>query len=346
MTKTLSNRYDVVVIGGGAAGLSGALTLTRARRSVLVIDAGEPRNAPAAHLHGFLSRDGAAPSELLANGRREVTGYGGEIVSGVVTSARREEAGGFRLTLADGRVTTARRLLVTTGLTDELPDLPGLAELWGTDVIHCPYCHGWEVRDQPIGVLSTGPMAIHQAQLFRQWSDDVVLFGHTGPEPTETEHRALTARGIRFVAGQVERLETENGRLHAVRMVDGSTVERRALVVAPRFTARVGPLAELGLTAVPLQLNDFRLGSRLTADPTGRTEVPGVWVAGNVTDLMAQLIAAAASGVTAAAAINGDLIDEEVATALRAADNPFSAAAEAALNAQVQGDRRHGLTVG
>ncbi|WP_433256613.1 FAD-dependent oxidoreductase [Streptosporangium sp. CA-135522] len=154
-------RYDVVVVGGGAAGLSGALTLARARRSVLVIDAGRPRNAPAAHVHAYLTREGMPPSQLLAAGRAEVTGYGGEIVTGDVVAAERLDRGSFRVVLGDGSAVVADRLLVATGLVDELPPLPGMAQRWGRDVLHCPYCHGCEVRDRAIGVLATGPLAVH-----------------------------------------------------------------------------------------------------------------------------------------------------------------------------------------
>src|SRR4051812_28883861 len=146
------NEYDVAVIGGGAAGLSAALVLTRARRRVVVIDAGQPRNAPAAHLQGFLSRDGMSPADLLARGREEVAGYGGQLVGGTVTAVRPGDRG-FQVTLADGSVLEARRLLVTTGLRDALPDIPGVRERWGRDLLHCPYCHGYEVRDQRLGVL-------------------------------------------------------------------------------------------------------------------------------------------------------------------------------------------------
>src|SRR5215210_9408268 len=140
--------YDVVVIGGGAAGLGGALMLGRSRRSVLLVDAGEPRNAPASGVHGFLTRDGMAPAALLEAGRTEVRGYGVRVLDGRVASAESGD-GGFTLTLEDGRRVDARRLLVTTGLVDELPDVPGVRERWGRDVLHCPYCHGWEVRDRP-----------------------------------------------------------------------------------------------------------------------------------------------------------------------------------------------------
>ena len=142
-----SDEYDVVVVGGGAAGLSGALTLARAGRSVLVVDDGTPRNAPAGHVHNYLGREGTPPAELYAIGRGEVAGYGGEVVDGRVTAARREHDG-FAVTVDGDREVRARRLLVTTGLVDELPDLPGLAEQWGRGVLHCPFCHGAEVRGQ------------------------------------------------------------------------------------------------------------------------------------------------------------------------------------------------------
>ena len=167
--------YDVVVVGGGAAGLNGALMLGRSRRSVLVIDAGEPRNAPAHGVHGLLGREGMPPAELLARGRDEVRSYGGHLVTGEVTGAVRE-GDGFAVSLVGGRVVHARRLLVTTGLVDELPDVPGLRERWGRDVLHCPYCHGWEVRDRAIGVLATTARSMHQALLFRQLSADVTYF--------------------------------------------------------------------------------------------------------------------------------------------------------------------------
>ena len=208
---------DVVVIGGGAAGLSGALMLARARRSVVVIDAGAPRNAPADGVHGLLGREGTPPGELLARGRAEVRQYGGKVVDGAVATAVRD-GDGFVVTLADGRSVRARRLLVTTGLVDELPDVPGLRERWGRDVLHCPYCHGWEVRDQAVGVLASGPMSVHQALLFRQWTGDVTYFSHTMPAPTPEQAEQFAARGITVVDGEVAAVETVDDRLAGVRM--------------------------------------------------------------------------------------------------------------------------------
>lgn len=316
--------YDVVVVGGGAAGLSGALALARARRSVLVIDSGEPRNAQAGHVHNYLTRDGTPPAELVALGRAEVARYGGEVVSGRVAEAVRDGDDGFLVTVDDGdgghegqsghggsRV-RARRLLVATGVTDEVPDVPGAAQRLGRDVLHCPYCHGWEVRDQAIGVLASGPMSVHQALLFRQLSADVVYFAHTRP-PTGDEAAQLAARDIRVVDGEVSALSIKDDRLTGVRLAGGPVVPRDVVVVATRMVARSDVLTGLGLDAVE---HPSGAGEYIAADPTGRTEVPGVWVAGNITDLSAQVGAAAAAGAMAGAQINADLVTEEVQAAM------------------------------
>jgi thioredoxin reductase len=312
----MNERYDVVVVGGGAAGLSGALALSRARRSVLVVDDGAPRNARAGHVHNYLGREGTPPAELMAAGRAEVAGYGGQFLDGRVGGAERVD-GGFRVALEGGEDVFARRLLVTTGLVDELPDVPGVAELFGSHVLHCPYCHGWEVRDQPIGVLG-GPMGVHQALMWRQWTPDVTHYQHTGPAPTDEEREQLAARYIAVVPGVVESLQVTDGRLTGVRLASGEVVPREVLVVAPRFTARAGVLTSLGLETVPQEMNGHVVGSYVAADPTGATAVPGVWVAGNVTDLRAQVISSAAAGLNTAAMLNADLIAEDVRLAVEA----------------------------
>jgi thioredoxin reductase len=305
--KQIDNAYDVVVLGGGAAGLNGALMLARSRRSVLVIDAGDPRNGPADAVHGLLGHDGVPPAELYARGRAEVEGYGGHTTTGKVLHAE-PDGTGFRLSLASGQQVRARRLLVATGLVDELPDVPGLRERWGRDVVHCPYCHGWEMRDRAIGVLATGPRAAHQALLFSQLSDDVTLFVHTAAPPSEEELRQLAARGVRIVDGEVARVSVADDAIDAVVLADGTTVPVQALAVSPRLSARTEALTGLGLKAVP---HPSGAGDLLPADPMGRTEVPGVWAAGNVTDPMAQVGASAAAGAMAGAQINYDLILED-----------------------------------
>ncbi|HZB21332.1 MAG TPA: bifunctional NAD(P)/FAD-dependent oxidoreductase/class I SAM-dependent methyltransferase [Blastococcus sp.] len=313
----MDERYDVVVVGGGAAGLSGALALSRARRKVLVVDAGQPRNAPAGHVHNYLGREGTPPGELLATGREEVAGYGGEVVTGEVVGAERVDDV-FRVDLADGGHVHARRLLVTTGLTDELPDIPGVRELWGSDVLHCPYCHGWEVRDRAIGIIG-GPMGMHAALLWRQWSADVTLFRHTGPELTHDEREQLAALRVRVVEGEVAALGTSDGRLAGVRLASGELVEREAVVVAPRFTANSALLGALGLEPVELEVNGNVVGTYVPSEPMGATTVPGVWVAGNVANLQAQVISAAAAGLNAASHLNFDLITEDARRAVETA---------------------------
>jgi thioredoxin reductase len=319
VTDELRNDYDVVVVGGGAAGLNGALVLARSRRSVVVLDAGAPRNAPAAGVHGLLAREGMPPGELLERGRAEVRSYGGQVVHGAVATVTRD-GDGFAVGLADGRTTRARRLLVTTGLVDELPDVPGLRERWGRDVLHCPYCHGWEVRDQAVGVLACGPMAVHQALLFRQLSADVTFFSHTQPAPDGEQAEQLAALGIPVVTGEVAALEVDGDRLVGVRLADGTVVEREAVTVQSRMVARTGFLAGLGLHPVP---HPSGMGEHLPADATGRTDVPGVWVAGNVTELSAQVGAAAAAGASAAAQVNYDLVVEDTHRAVAASREPL-----------------------
>jgi thioredoxin reductase len=339
----VDEQYDVVVIGGGPAGLSGALALSRARRSVLVVDSGAPRNAPAGHVHNYLGREDTPPGELLATGRAEVASYGGRFRTGEVVAAE-AVPDGFVLQPAEGGPLRARRLLVTTGLVDELPAVPGVRELWGSDVLHCPYCHGWEVRDRAIGVLATGPMAAHQALMWRQWSADVTLFLHTGPQPTDEQWEELAARDVTVVAGEVAELETTGDRLSGVRLADGHVVACDAVVVAPRFTARSAVLTSLGLAAQPVLMGTHVMGSAVPADANGVTAVPGVWVAGNVTDLTAQVIGAASAGLRAGAMINADLTTEETRLAVeRRRRAPFSPASERELCEQVLGDRRHGI---
>ncbi|MEX5719176.1 FAD-dependent oxidoreductase [Geodermatophilus maliterrae] len=320
----MDETYDVVVIGGGAAGLSGALALGRARRSVAVVDDGTPRNAPAHEMHNYLGRDGTPPAQLLADGRAEVAGYGVALVDDRVTGVG-GSVGAFTVDLAGGRVLRARRLLVTTGLSDELPEIPGVRELWGTDVLHCPYCHGWEVRDRPIGVVATGPMSLHQAQLWRQWSTDVVLFQHTADAPEGEVADALAARGVRVVPGEVAGLETDGGRLTGVRLASGEVVPRAAVVVAPRFTARSAVLTGLGLDAVPFRMGEAVVGSHVPVDARGATAVPGVWAAGNVADPAAQVVSSAAAGLWAGAQLNADLVAEDTRFAvevMRAQSDP------------------------
>ncbi|MGW6602697.1 NAD(P)/FAD-dependent oxidoreductase [Streptomyces sp. NPDC055036] len=311
---------DAVVIGGGAAGLNGALMLARSRRSVVVVDGGTPRNAPADGVHGLLGQEGVPPADLLRRGREEVLGYGGEVVAGEVISAvaaapSAEGDPRFTVTLADGGVLRARRLLVATGLRDVLPDVPGLARHWGHGVVHCPYCHGWEVRDEPIGILAVGPASVHHALLFRQLTDDLVYFTR-GTGLDEESRARFAARDIRVVDTQVAAVEsTQDGRVAGVRLIDGRIVTRRVLAVATSMRARTEGLAGLNL---PTRDLPDGMGRHFATGPAGTTPVRGVWVAGNATDVSAQVGASAAAGALAGAHINADLATADTEAALAA----------------------------
>ncbi|MFD0901406.1 NAD(P)/FAD-dependent oxidoreductase [Actinomadura sediminis] len=308
MSEHLGNEQrEVLIIGGGPAGLSAALVLSRARRSVTVVDSGEPRNATVAHMQGFLSRDGMPPEELRKIGRTEVRGYGGEIIDGVAERTERT-ADGFAVTLRDGTVLHGRRLLVTTGVTDELPDVPGLRERWGREVQMCPYCHGWEVRDQKIVVLATGPMSVHQALLITQWSKDVVFV--TAEAPGGADADRLAARGVTVVEGEPARLVVEHDRVTGLDLADGTTVPCDAVFLGPRMIARSGPLTDLGC--------ELTEEGQVKTDQFGLTSVPGVWAAGNVVKPAGQVIIAAADAVWSAGMINMDLVEEEIERELAA----------------------------
>ncbi|WP_026818781.1 NAD(P)/FAD-dependent oxidoreductase [Arthrobacter castelli] len=304
--------HEVAIIGGGAAGLAAAVTLARSLRSVVVLDAGDPRNAPADGAHNVVGREGLAPLDLLAAGRREAQQYGAEIRDDPAVATRRTEEG-FDIELAGGSTVSACRLLLATGLTDELPDVPGVWELWGKSVLHCPYCHGWEVRGQRIGILGTSPLSIHQTLLFRQLSDDVTLFLHEMPEPDSEAWEQLAALDVRVVSGRVERLRSEDNVLRAAVLEDGHEFPVDALAVAPRFMARAELYEQLGGT-----LTEHPLGRFIETGQMGRTELPGVWAAGNVSDLGAMISVATGAGASAAAAINADLVAEDAGAAVRA----------------------------
>ncbi|RYP87516.1 NAD(P)/FAD-dependent oxidoreductase [Nocardioides guangzhouensis] len=303
------DRVDVLVMGGGAAGLSAGICLARSRRSVLLVDEGRPRNAPAAGVHNLLGHEGIAPLELLRRGRADLASYGGSLREAAVADLHGVK-GGFTASLDDGSTVRARRVVLAGGVVDRLPDVPGLAERWGTDVLHCPYCHGWEVRDRRIGVLAGAVMPTHQAQLFRQLSDDVTLF-RQGQPLTGEEQSAVEARGIRVVDDEVVGLEVRDDRLTGVVLASGEVVPVDALAVQTRLATRAGAAARLGV-----EVAELPFGSQVTVDVRGETTVPGVWAAGDVAQPMAQVGASAAHGTQVGAMVNMDLVEDEIAEAL------------------------------
>lgn len=307
--------YDVIVVGGSVAGLSAALVLAQARRTVLVIDANSPRNGPAAQLHGYLGRDGDAPAALLDDGRAEVRRHGGQLREGSVTAVRRST----RVLLVDvegGEELSARVVVIATGLTDRLPELDGVAQGWGNDVVHCPYCHGVEIAGRPVGVLGGTPMDAFRAQLVRQWSEDVILFTNGTRPPSDDELAQLAARGIDVVDGVVQRLaRDEAGTLQGVALYDGTLIAREAVFIWAPPSPNDHLLRRLGVDTEELEL----FGSWPQVDADGRTGVAGVWAVGNVADPRLNLIAASAHGAYAAAMINHDLVAADVTKAVEAA---------------------------
>ena len=318
--------YDVAVIGGGAAGLSAALTLGRARRSVIVLDAGQPRNAPAAGAHNLLGNEGIAPADLLARGSDEARSYGARIVDATVTAASGSMAEGFTLTTepvaeagaeaptAAPTTIRARRLVLASGAVDTLPPIPGLAERWGRDVIHCPYCHGYEVRDQRIGVLATGPMWLHQAKLIRQWSDDVTVLLDSQPAPGDEDRAALESRGIRIIEGPATRILSEDDRLTGAQLEQRDVDDRSGVV--PLDAILVGSHLHIDSALVDdlgLATEENPMGTFVPVDMRKATNVPGVFAAGNVTNVASMVAASMADGVMAGAQVNMDLVEAEFA---------------------------------
>jgi thioredoxin reductase len=290
---------DVVVIGGGAAGLSAALVLGRSRRRTLVVDAGAPRNAPSPTAHSCFTRDGTPPAELLRIGREQLAPYDSVRVVGDRVTSVRPTDGGFVVDLAEGGEVEARRVLLAVGVRDLLPTIDGIDALWGRSVLHCPYCHGWEVRDQPLALHATGAIAMEMAPLLLQWSRDLLLATGGDAELTHADRATLARLGVRVVDTPVQRVEGDE---HEVRILfqDGGVERRSALFVRP-----AQELASDLPRRIGCELTDaghIRVGADM------QTSVAGVYAAGDATTPLQQIVVAAASGAQAAMMINRDLV--------------------------------------
>jgi thioredoxin reductase len=297
-----TDRFDAVVVGGSFAGMSAAMQLARARRRVLVVDAGRPRNRFAHASHGFPGQDGRAPADILATFRAEILAY--PTASFLADEATRARAAGdgFELTLASGSTVTARRLVLATGVVDDLPDVPGVRERWGVSVLHCPYCHGYEVADRRFGVLARSEMAVHQALLVADWSDDVTLFLHGAVQPDGEQRAQLAARGIRIQEQPVAALAGEGTELSGVRLQDGTVIGIDALFTQPR-TRIASPVAE----QLVCEMEDAPAGPIIHTDAQKATSVAGVFAAGDAARAFANATMAAADGVMAGIAAHQSL---------------------------------------
>jgi thioredoxin reductase len=298
----MSLSYDVLVVGGGAAGLSAALMLGRARRRTLVLDAGEPRNAPSPASHGVFTRDGAPPGELLREARAQLAPYATVTLRDVAAVGAHPVAGGFEVELAGGGRASARRLLLAVGVRDELPAIEGLAGLWGTRVLHCPYCHGWEVRDQPLAVHLADRSSVPLMTLLLGWTGDLLVCAEPAAGLSGDERHLLAARGVTLIEAPLSRVAASKDGV-TLEFADGRIEFRRALFMRPPHVVR-GPLP--GLLGCALSEAGY-----LRVGPDQQTSVPGVYAAGDAAGPLHQVLAAAASGQQAAMALNRDLAETD-----------------------------------
>lgn len=293
--------HDAIVIGGSFAGLSAAMYIARARRSVAIIDAGLPRNRFAAHSHGFFGHDGSAPGDMLATARAQVLAYPtASLVSGEARAAA-PHGDGFVVTLGSGEQLTADRLVLAFGLHDELPPLPGLAERWGNSVIICPYCHGFEFSGQRLGVLAMTPMSAHQAMLVAEWGP--VTYFSNGFEPDAATRDELVHRGVSVEATPVVALRGEAPALSAVDLADGRQVPLDALFIGPQSRLNSDIADQLGCA-----FDDAPFGRIIRTDALKQTTVPGVFAAGDIARPMHSVTFAAADGVMAGTALHRSLV--------------------------------------
>lgn len=317
---------DVAVVGGGVAGLQAALTLGRARRRVVVLDDGRPRNAPAAHVHNFLGHDAPRPADLAAVARSMLGAYHVELRDVRVTEARQESpTGRLLLRCAGGTAWRARAIVLASGLVDELPDIPGVAAGWGHDVVACPHCHGWEVRDEPLAVLgfrAESTRSVDKALLVSAWSQHVVLFTDGG-DLQDDQLRRLSARGVTVRTGRVRRVLLPGGDRQeaprSVELADGTRVPCRAVFVVTRQRQQNDLAYRLGCHPV----NAAEPFGPVQTDSAGRTSVAGVWAAGTSAVPALLAIGAAGHASTVAVRLHADLLEQDLSTALaRGAPSP------------------------
>lgn len=305
----IKREYDAIIVGGSYAGLSAALVLGRSLRRVLVIDAGQPANRQTPHAHGFLTRDGQTPAELSAIARQQVSQYPTvQFWSGTVVTAV-QSANGFRVSTgpayqAGGVEFQARKLLLATGLADIMPDLPGFADCWGRSVLHCPYCHGYEVHGQPLGVFGNGDMGVEFATLIHHWSDQVTLFTDGPATLTADQRQTLGQLDIPIIETPIAAIEHEAGLLTALLLADGNRARPRAVFARVPFRQHTDVADQLGCAITESGL--------VEATEFGETNVPGVFAAGDTTTLFRQVAIAVANGAKAGAWINRELMAEEV----------------------------------
>ncbi len=290
------NEFEVVIVGGSSAGLSAALLLGRACRRVLVCDTGKPRNAIAQTAHSFFSRDGIKPAELLQIGRDQLRPYKSVQFYETEVAAVKTQPHQFEVTLGNGERITARKLLLATGVIDELPDVEGFGEFWGRSIFHCPYCHGWEVRHQPLALYGNGAVGFELAVLLKGWSNDLVLCTNGATELDEEKRHHLARHHIPIREEKILRLEGQNGQLERIVFANGNPLARKAIFFRPQQRQHSELPRQLGC-----EIDSHEL---VKVDEFGQTSLPNVYAAGYMSRLMQQIALAVPSGVLAAGAIN------------------------------------------
>ena len=302
-------KYDIIIVGGGPAGLSAALVLGRCRRKVLICDAGNPRNARAHAMHGFLSRDGLFPGELLKAGREEVRRYGVELIEQTVMSICRVEED-FEVKLLDETPIRSRKVLLATGVVDKLPNVPGFDDFYGKSIHHCPYCDGWEHNDEPVAVYGRGHSGTGLALLMKNWSRDVVLCTDGPSKLGSEDKRQLALHGVPVYEAKIRRLEGSGGQLQRILLDNGTELARRCMFFSTGNVQRSTLPSDIGCSLTPKGAIRITKGQR--------TNIPGLFVAGDAAEDAQFVIIAAAHGARAAMAINKDLHDEDLANSEQA----------------------------
>jgi thioredoxin reductase len=304
---------DVIIVGGGPAGLSAGLILGRSTRRVVICDGGHPRNATSHAAHGLFSRENVAPSELRRIAREQLRPFSVEFRDGEVVKAIRT-AESLEVELTDGTALSARRLLLATGVVDILPDIDGLKEMWGTSIFNCPYCHGWEMRGQPLAVYGKGDSAVDLAVLLTAWTSDIIMCTNAEAGLSSEQVLKLSAAQIGLKEQTISRLKASAGLLDAIEFDDGSVLPRRGLFLQPQLHYRNAVATELGCR--------LEESGAVQIDEKCRTSVAGVYAAGNCAGTSGQIIAMAAAGAKAGYAINRDLVDENLQNVRVQSDQP------------------------
>lgn len=303
-------KVDVIVVGGGPAGLSAGLLLGRSRRRAVIVDGDKPRNAQSHAAHSFLTRDGIAPHDLRRIGRDELATYPSIEMRAAEISDARTDGSGFVVALSDGSELAARRLILATGVRDLLPDIDGLSERYGRSVFPCPYCDGWEQRDRPLAVLGEPATAEAQAMMIQHWSRDLILLTHGEPMDSDAIER-LERAGVTVLTDRIARLDGDGDRLARIYLSTGEVLARQGMFLRPAIQPRNELAQRLGCELI----EDGMIPGLIRVDATQQTTVPGVYAVGDVATPMQHISGAVASGAMAGAMLNHALIAEDYAKA-------------------------------